>query len=378
MKILMLMPDPGVKGPIAGHGAHLVEAMRQQGAEVVIGRWGRHADKESLPAKATGRLGDICKIRQLLRCGTFDVLFIKTAHDRRALLRDLPLMAATRGLALRRVVQFHGSLSNELSEPGRHALKVASRCLVRSSDAVLLLSSEECREWQAFERQGRYHVVANAYVHNQQLESTGARERDPVDGRAPVILFVGRLITAKGIFDLVDAAARIQQTAACRLVFVGDGADRRLLTEMVHHKRLGDSVAMLGHLSGPDLATAYLAADIFALPSYSEGFPTVLAEAMDAGLPIVTTGIRGAVDRLVEGENALFVPPGRSDLLAEALSRLVLDEGLRRHMAERNREKVREFASDVVAREYMHILSSVLEAPDREHQMSGYRKAEPR
>jgi len=365
MKILMLLPDPGIRGPMAGLGTHLAQAMRQQGAEVVIRRWSRHFDKESLLAKAAGRLTDICEIRQLLRHGAFDVLFVNTSHDRRALIRDLPLMAATRGLARRRVVQFHGSLCNELSGSGRHAFKVASRCLVRSSDAVLLLSSEECREWQTFEQRGRYRVVTNAYVHNQQLDCSGACESGPVEGRTPVILFVGRLTTAKGIFDLVDAAAMIQRAAACRLVFVGDGPDRRLLTEIVHHKRLGGSVAMLGHLSGPDLVTAYLAADIFALPSYSEGFPTVLAEAMDAGLPIVTTGIRGAVDRLVEGENALFVPPGRSDLLAEALARLLLDAGLRRHMAESNQEKVKEFAPEVVAREYMQILCDVLKTPAR-------------
>lgn len=363
MRVLMLMPDPSVKGPIAGHGAHLVEAMEHLGADIVVHRWGRHSDGESLSAKIAGRVRDICEIRRLLHMGAFDVLFVKTAHDRRALLRDLPLMAATRGLASRRVAQFHGSLSNELSGSGRHALKTSSRCLVRSCDAVLVLSSEECREWQAFERRGRYHVVVNPYVHKREFERPGAREPDSADPCTPVLLFVGRLIAAKGVFDLVQAAARIQRTAPCHLVLVGDGPDREAVVDLVHQKRMEDTVAMPGYLHGPDLVKAYLSADIFVLPSYSEGFPTVLAEAMDAGLPIVTTGIRGAVDRLVEWENALFVPPGRSDLLAEALSRLVLDSDLRRYMAAKNQEKVQEFAPDVVAADYMRILSAALEAP---------------
>lgn len=359
----MLMPDPCVKGPIAAHSAQLAGAMRHLGVDVVIGRWGRHADQESFLDKVLGRARDIRHIRKTLRSDAFDVLLVKTAHDRTALLRDVPLMAVTRGLASRRVVQFHGSLSNELSLPRRWVTKAASRYIVRSNNAVFILSSEECNEWQAFESRGLFHVVANAYVRKREYEGSAARESGSADRRDLVVLFVGRLIAAKGVFDLVEAVSKVRQTVPCRVVLVGDGKDRQALHDLVQSKRLSDSVSMPGHLSGPDLAEAYLNADVFALPSYSEGFPTVLAEAMDAGLPIVTTAIRGAVDRLAEGENALFFPPGRIDLLAEALSRLLLDSEFRRYMGARNREKVKEFSPDVVAREYVRILAAILDAP---------------
>lgn len=359
MKILMLMPDPAVKGSMARLGGHLVDAMSRLEVDVVVCRWGRHADEESLLASICGRVADIFHIRRLLSDGEFDVLFVNSAHDWRALMRDLPLLVATPGLARRRVVQFHGSLSNVLSMPGRRAMKAASRWLVRSSDAVLVLSTEEAREWKAFEPRGIFHVVANCYVHKPALERS--HPIDECEGGPLVVLFVGRLIAAKGIFDLVEAVSRVQRKGiSCRLAFAGDGEERAALAELIRSKGLQDTAVLLGYLDGPELARAYVDADVFALPSYSEGLASVLAEAMDAGLPIVTTGIRGAADHLAEGENALFVPPGRSDLLAEALSRLVLDAGLRRHMAERNREKVKEFAPEVVVREYMTILFSVL------------------
>lgn len=359
----MLMPDPCVKGPIAAHSAQLAGAMRHLGIDVVIDHWGRHADQESFLEKVLGRTRDICRITKTLRTEAFDVLFVKTAHDRMALLRDVPLMVVTRGLASRRVVQFHGSLSNELLLPGRWITKAASRYLVRSSNAVFVLSSEESSEWKAFESRGRYCVVANAYVHKREYEGSAARESSSTQRRDLVVLFVGRLIAAKGVFDLVEAAGKIRRTVPCRVVMVGDGEDRQELHDLVESKRLGDCVSMPGYLSGHDLADAYLNADVFALPSYSEGFPTVLAEAMDAGLPIVTTAIRGAADRLVEGENALFFPPGRVALLAEALSRLLLDSELRRYMGARNREKVKEFSPDVVAHEYVRTLAAILGAP---------------
>lgn len=360
MKILMLMPDPAVKGSMARLGAQLVDALSRLEVDVVACRWGRHADEESLLASICGRVADIFHVRRLLSDGEFDVLFVNSAHDWRALMRDLPLLVATPGLARRRVVQFHGSLSNVLSMPGRRAMKAASRWLVRSSDAVLVLSTEEAREWKAFEPRGIFHVVANCYVHNAALEPCREDELGKTQNAAPVVLFVGRLIASKGIYDLVEAVATVRQQVDCRLAFAGGGGDQEALLRLVRAKGLEAHVRLLGYLPDSELARTYRTADVFALPSYSEGFPTVLTEAMDAGLPIVTTGIRGAADHLAEGRNALFVPPGRVDLLAAALSRLVLDDGLRRHMAERNREKVKEFAPDVVAREYMHILCSVL------------------
>ena len=360
MKILMLLPDPSVKGAMARLGGRLVEALRQQGVDVVPCRWGRHADGESLLASVCGRVMDIVRVRRLLRDGGFDVLFVNTAHDHRALLRDVPLLIATQGQVRRRVVQFHGSLSNELSIPGHFAMKGASRWLARNADAVLMLSSEEVDQWRAFEPSGRYRVVANPYVRDPAL----ARGRDDGLGEehdaAPVVLFVGRLLEAKGIFDLVAAVAQVRERVDCRLYFAGGGRDEDALVRRISDAGLERDVRLLGHLQRADLTRVYRTADVFALPSYSEGFATVLSEAMDAGLPIVTTGIRGAVDHLEDGRNALFVPPGRADLLADALYRLLTDDDLRRAMAAANRAKVDDFAPSVVAQDYLRLLQAVL------------------
>lgn len=361
----MLIPDPAVKGSMARLGAQLVDGLSRLQVDVVACRWGRHADEESRLASLCGRVADTFHIRRLLGHGDFEVLFVNTAHDRRALGRDVPLLLATRGLARRRIVQFHGSLSNELSMPRRFAMKAASRWLVRTADAVLVLSSEEAREWRAFEPRGRFHVVANTYVHKRALERPRTRSVDLAGGQPPLILFVGRLIAAKGVFDLVEAVSRVQREGiSCRVAFAGDGEERTRLAELIRSKGVQGTAALLGHLDGPELALAYLDADVFALPSYSEGFPTVLTEAMDAGLPIVTTGIRGAVDHLVEGRNALFVPPGRVDLLADALQRVLVDGDLRREMSAANRDKVRDFAPSVVAADYVDLLHRVLDERD--------------
>jgi glycosyltransferase involved in cell wall biosynthesis len=134
---------------------------------------------------------------------------------------------------------------------------------------------------------------------------------------------------------------------------------------------------MPGHLAGSELSHEFRVATIFVLPSWSEGFPTVLAEAMDAGLPIVTTRIHGAADHLIAGENALFVEPRDVNGLASALIRLLEDRDLRTRMASANRERIRIFEPNVVAAEYLHVLrsfvrgySSAAKAPTQFHASS--------
>jgi len=363
-RVLVLVASPFIAGPIPKITPLLVSALTKAGCDVATHPWSSREEGEPVLRKLRDRGVDLMRIVGLVRRSRPAVVLATTSHDSRAMLRDLPLVLAMRLLGCPCVLHFHGSAPNVLSERGHWLFKVASRLLVRLSGTVLLLSSEECRLWRAFEPRPLYCLVVNpyvahCYVHEAALDVVHPRDGD--EGRPLVILFVGRLIAAKGILDLVEAVRRVESKGILyRLVFVGDGEDRDALERLIRAKRLQGNVALRGRLTGPDLARAYMDADVFALPSYGEGFPTVLAEAMDAGLPIVTTGIRGALDHLVDGKNALFVPPGRVDLLAEALSRVLLDADLRRVMAAANREKVKEFAPDVVAREYMRILSSVL------------------
>jgi glycosyltransferase involved in cell wall biosynthesis len=131
---------------------------------------------------------------------------------------------------------------------------------------------------------------------------------------------------------------------------------------LVHSLDLQDRVVMPGYLEGGELEAAYAAAAAFVLPTWwIEGFPTVIAEAMHAGLPIVTTPIRGMADHLEEGTNALFVPPRDRAALAGAVLRLATDRALRTRMGTANREAVKKFSPATVAREYLAVLQSVVE-----------------
>jgi glycosyltransferase involved in cell wall biosynthesis len=122
---------------------------------------------------------------------------------------------------------------------------------------------------------------------------------------------------------------------------------------------------MRGHLTGSELRREYAEATLLALPSWTEGFPTVLAEAMDAGLPIVTTRIRGAADHLVEGVHALFVGPQDVGAITSAILTLLRDRDLRERMGSANRQRLRIFDPEVVGAEYLQVLRSLVPAQAR-------------
>jgi glycosyltransferase involved in cell wall biosynthesis len=220
----------------------------------------------------------------------------------------------------------------------------------------MVLSTEEKRQWRAFRSRPPVFTVKNPYV--SVLSDPRSTTTSTPSARA---LFVGRLMKEKGIFDIVEALPAVLEETECDLVMVGEGNQEQELRDRIHRLGLDDQVTMTGYLSGSELSDVYGEATIFVLPtSYFEGFPTVLAEAMDAGLPIVTTPIRGAADYLIAGEHALFVKPGDVRGLASAMITLLHDPDLRARLASANRERIQIFEPGLVAAEYLEILQTLV------------------
>jgi glycosyltransferase involved in cell wall biosynthesis len=354
--VLVLTPQPMILGPIPKHSPLLMEALRRAGFRVVTRPWSRRGENESWSRKIWDRTKDLLGVVRLTIALRPDVVLVKTGHDPRTLLRDLPLVAALRVFGYPCVLQFHGSLPNWLNEHGHRLFKLFSRLLVRMSGTVLLLSSEECRLWRTFEPRTRYCLVSNPFVSRDGNLQCREESTDQSRGSPPLVLFVGRILREKGVLDLMQAFPKVIAATGAVLVISGDGPDKASLVDLADELGISSHVHLLGYLTGDALNAAYESATVFAFPSWSEGFPTVLSEAMAAGLPIVTTAIRGALDHLREPENTLFVPPQAPDLLATAIIRLLTDNELAARMGKANREKVMDFAPDAVVGEYVDAL----------------------
>jgi glycosyltransferase involved in cell wall biosynthesis len=159
---------------------------------------------------------------------------------------------------------------------------------------------------------------------------------DTCQGGVVRLLYVGALRFHKGPMDALEAFARAREGLKQRpieLRFAGAGEAERELRKRIAELGLERDVTLLGHVPyGPGLHTLYRESDIFVFPTYSEGFPKVVWEAMTFGLPIITTPVAGIPFVLRHREQAYLVPPGDVPALASAMVRLVQDGALRRGM----------------------------------------------
>lgn len=155
------------------------------------------------------------------------------------------------------------------------------------------------------------------------------------------LLTVARLSPEKGLTVLLDAlaAARAAGTDVI-LTLVGDGPLRGSLGEQARRLGLTEPVTFAGPVGQDRISDFYHRADVFVLPSFSEGLPVVLMEAMASGLPVIASRITGIPELVRDGLDGLLVPPGNTDELAAAIRNLAADPKRRRAFAASARDRV--------------------------------------
>lgn len=149
--------------------------------------------------------------------------------------------------------------------------------------------------------------------------------------------FVGRLVQAKGLTYLFSATKELQKKHSNVVVLiVGDGPQRTELETMAAD--LGINVVFAGWQSDP--RPFYSMMDVFVLPSFFEGLPNVVLEAMAMNKPVIATKVGGNLDVIANGENGFLVGTRDSHQLASALTTLIENEDVRHRMGKANREKI--------------------------------------
>ncbi|MBK5928467.1 glycosyltransferase [Rhodobaculum claviforme] len=143
------------------------------------------------------------------------------------------------------------------------------------------------------------------------------------------ILFIGRLAPVKGVRLLLDAFVAVHRKHPdATLTLVGDGPDMARLRARAAALGLEGAVTFRGQLGEAEVAATLGAADMLVLPSFAEGVPMVLMEAMASRLPVVATRVGGVAELVEDGVSGLLVPPGNTDALAAAIERLLADPDL--------------------------------------------------
>jgi glycosyltransferase involved in cell wall biosynthesis len=224
----------------------------------------------------------------------------------------------------------------------------AIRDTLRRCEALMVLTEEMAANLRTIAPESTPYVMPNPVA----LEECVA---EPVPARAAeTVVFLGWFVPGKGAYDLLEALARLRKhRPGLRAVFGGYKMEEQL-HERVRALGLGDIVEVAGWCGRADVVRLLRTCTLFALPTYSEGIPMVLLEAMACGAPVVICPVGGIPAVARDGRNALFVQPGDIDGLAAALERLLGDPELREAMSQANREDARRY-------DVRHIEASLLE-----------------
>ena len=160
------------------------------------------------------------------------------------------------------------------------------------------------------------------------------------------LLSVTRLVRAhagKGVQAVLAALPDVaQKCPAVRYLVAGDGDDRPRLAEMARQLGIAHRVEFLGELNEADVGSVYRQADVFVLPSKTEGFGIAFAEAMYAGLPVVARAIGGATDVIEHGRTGILLSSDQPGELAESLIALLGSEEMRQNMGRAGRRRAQE------------------------------------
>jgi len=229
----------------------------------------------------------------------------------------------------------HGSEFVQFYEKCGPLARRVVRLVLAKASLVLALSEAWRTTLQEISPRARIEVLRNA-VPLPMVADLSRRE----EGQ-PTLLFLGEMARHKGVFELAEAFARLTTAfPRLKLVYSGTGSALEEVRALGSRPELAGRMECTGWVELQGKRAALAGATLFVLPSYVEGMPMALLEAMSWGLPVIATPVGGVPEMITHEVNGLLVAPGDTEALAAAISRLMSDPPLRARLGAAARETI--------------------------------------
>ena len=248
------------------------------------------------------------------------VVHINTSMVPRAFWRDIMYLLVAKLLRARVLWQVHGG---KLPQQFFEEDSLASRFLrwtLSLPDMIVLLAKVEDSAYRRFVPEQHIVVLPNAidYGPFQRVPTVRSREDYPLR-----LVFVGRLDREKGLYETLQALRLAHELGVdARLTIAGEGPEEARLKRYAQALGIASRVSFAGGVFGADKVDLFAQAEVFILPSYSEGLPYALLEAMAAGIPVIATPVGAIPDVISHGTHGFLVPVRDGRSIAEAIAAL--------------------------------------------------------
>jgi glycosyltransferase involved in cell wall biosynthesis len=252
-----------------------------------------------------------------------DVVHLNTSLNRRAYWRDLAYLLVAKLLRARVCYQVHGGALPQAFFGGRPLATRLLRWSLRLPDIVVVLASVELEAYRAFVPEQLVVALPNGIDCRPYARVPTVRSRPD---RPLQLVYIGRLAREKGLYEMLQGlrlALRLGVDA--RLVVAGEGPEADALHRYAVALGIGTRVSFIAPVFGEAKVRLLGMADVSVLPSYAEGMPYALLEAMAAGIPVLATPVGAIPDVASDGMHGYLVPPRDPAAIAEAIARFAAD-----------------------------------------------------
>lgn len=256
---------------------------------------------------------------------------------RGSIFRKAGVFVLAKHIFRRRVIYHsHGSELKLFYETSGKRTKKLMKFFFEGVDEIVCLS----RQWEIF-FQSNFNVKKVTVLENIVVRNESQRVNRIQDGEAIVFLFLGAIGKRKGIFDLLEVLAENKQTLSGKIrLIIGGNGEVKKLTDYISEHSLQDLVQFEGWVNGEKKRELLLQSNVYILPSYNEGLPLSILEAMSYRLAVISTPIGGTPEVVKNEKNGFLVEPGNKAGILKSLERFVQSPELVKSFGEYSAELV--------------------------------------
>lgn len=250
------------------------------------------------------------------------------------------------------IFHIHGAQFDQFLESAGAKRRERIINLLGRSYRVIVLSRKWKEYFTKYLPEEKLEVIYNPSVTFQSMD-LAIKYNNKVN-----VIFMGRLGERKGVYDLIEAVKLLKRDNFVVNIY-GDGEVEKV-RELVEKNNLNSKVKVNSWVPHKQISIIYDSADLLVLPSYAEGLPMSVLEAVGKGLPVIATNVGGIPEAVLDGENGYIVNPGDINMLAQKLEKLINNPDIRIRMGKRSLEIAQErFTIKAIEKKLIKLYSSV-------------------
>ena len=278
----------------------------------------------------------ISDVRRALKCSRYDIVHICTSASA-SLLKDLALLRLAKKYGAKSVVHLHFGRIPELVKSNNWEWKLL-KIVIGLADSVV---SMDMYTYETLRSLNYAHIYYCPNPLSKAIMEQIDKEKGFTERKHDKLLFVGHVLPSKGVYELVEACRRIEGIE----VHIVGKAEQSVIDDLqkkAYERSNGEWLKIRGEVSHEDVLRELMSATMFVFPSYTEGFPNVILEAMACQCPIAASNV-GAIPIMLDIDNepcGICYPPHSVDGVYNAINTLLGNNYLRDDYAKRAYERV--------------------------------------